>query len=150
MSSEAPGNPLHERYASREMAAIFSTASRYSTWRRLWIVLARTQRELGLPISGEQIAALEAAPALDLARVAEIEAKTRHDVVAHLRHFAEQAGVGGGILHLGATSAFVTDNTDQLLARAALDLLERRLATVIAALADFARRWRALPCLAYT
>ncbi len=151
MSSEAPGNPLHERYASREMAAIFSAANRYTTWRRLWIMLARTQRELGLPISGEQIAALEAAaPALDLARVAEIEAKTRHDVVAHLRHFAEQAGVGGGILHLGATSAFVTDNTDQLLARAALDLLEGRLTTVIAALADFARRWRALPCLAYT
>jgi len=151
VSFDAPGNPLHERYASREMAAIFSTRNRYATWRRIWIVLADTQRELGLPIAAEQVAALEAAaPALDLDRVAEIERQTRHDVVAHLRHFAEQAGVGGGILHLGATSAFVTDNTDLLLARAALELLERRLVAAISALAGFARRWRALPCLAYT
>jgi adenylosuccinate lyase len=151
VNEEAPGNPLHERYASREMAAIFSTRNRYATWRRLWIVLADAQRELGLPIGAEQIAALEAAaPRLDFARVAELEAQTRHDVVAHLRHFAEQAGIAGGILHLGATSAFVTDNTDLMLARAALELIERRLAAAIGSLAEFARRWRALPCLAYT
>ena len=151
MSVEAPGNPLHERYASREMAAVFSARNRYATWRRLWIVLAECQHELGLPISAEQLAALRAAaPRLDLARVAELETQTRHDVVAHLRHFAEQAGEAGGILHLGATSAFVTDNTDLLLARQALDLLERRLVTALAALAEFARRFRALPCLAYT
>src|SRR5690606_6082787 len=148
---EAPGNPLHDRYASAEMAAIFSTRHRYATWRRIWIALAETQRELGLPIREEQLAALRAAaPGLDLGRVAEIERQTRHDVVAHLRHFAEQAGEAGGILHLGATSAFVTDNTDLLLAREALELVERRLGAVIAALAGFARRWRALPCLAYT
>lgn len=152
MTAEAPGNPLHERYASREMAAIFSTRNRYATWRRLWIALAECQSELGLPIRPAQLAALRAAaPKLDLARVAEIEAGTRHDVVAHLRHFAEQAeGDAGGILHLGATSAFVTDNTDLLLARQALDLLERRLVAALAALADFARRFRTLPCLAYT
>ena len=151
MSVEAPGNPLHERYASREMAAVFSARNRYATWRRLWIVLAECQHELGLPISAEQLAALRAAaPRLDLARVAELETQTRHDVVAHLRHFAEQAGEAGGILHLGATSAFVTDNTDLLLARQALDLLERRLVAALAALAEFARRFRALPCLAYT
>ncbi len=148
---EAPQNPLHERYASAEMAAVFSGRHRYETWRRIWIVLAECQRELGLPISEEQLAALRrAAPELDLGRVAEIERETRHDVVAHLRHFAEQAGPAGGILHLGATSAFVTDNTDLLLAGEALDLLTGRLATAIRALADFARRWRALPCLAYT
>jgi adenylosuccinate lyase len=148
---EAPQNPLHERYAGAEMAAVFSARHRYETWRRIWIVLAECQHELGLPISAEQLAALRrAATELDLGRVAEIERETRHDVVAHLRHFAEQAGPAGGILHLGATSAFVTDNTDLLLAREALDLLAGRLATAIRALADFARRWRALPCLAYT
>lgn len=151
MSADAPGNPLHDRYASREMAAIFSTRNRYATWRRLWIALAECQRELGLPITAEQLDALRAAaPRLDLQRVAEIERQARHDVVAHLRHFAEQAGEAGGILHLGATSAFVTDNTDLVLAREALALLERRLATAISALAELARRHRALPCLAYT
>jgi adenylosuccinate lyase len=151
VTSDLPGNPLHERYASREMAAIFSPAHRYGTWRRLWIALAACQRELGLPITGDQITALEAAaPGLDLARVAELERQTRHDVVAHLRHFAEQAGEAGGILHLGATSAFVTDNTDQILAREALELLEKRLVAAITALTAFARRHRALPCLAYT
>ena len=151
----APQNPLHERYASREMAALFTNESRYSTWRRIWIELAKAEAQLGLPISEAQIAALEkAAPALDLARVAEIERQTRHDVVAHLRHFAEQASAidpgAGGILHLGATSAFITDNTDQLLAKQALDLLAQRLAATLSGLAAFARRHRALPCLAYT
>jgi adenylosuccinate lyase len=151
VTRESPGNPLHERYASDRMAAIFSAAHRYATWRRLWIVLAECQAELGLPISPAQLDALRAAaPRLDLARVAEIERQTRHDVVAHLRHFAEQAGEAGGILHLGATSAFVTDNTDLLLAREALELLEERLATALAGLAELARRRRAQPCLAYT
>jgi adenylosuccinate lyase len=148
---EAPQNPLHERYATPEMAAIFSTRHRYETWRRLWIALAESERELGLPITEEQLAALRAAaPRLDLERVAELERQTRHDVVAHLRHFAEQAGEAGGILHLGATSAFLTDNTDLLLAAEALDLVVARLAATVRALAEFARRWRALPCLAYT
>ena len=113
MPASSPQNPLHDRYASREMARIFSADHRYSTWRRLWIALAECQAELGLPISRSQLHALhEAAPRLDLARVAELERQTRHDVVAHLRHFAEQAGEAGGILHLGATSAFITDNAD--------------------------------------
>jgi adenylosuccinate lyase len=148
---ESPGNPLHERYATPRMAAVFSPRHRYETWRRLWIVLAETEAELGLPITAEQLATLRAAaPAIDLERVAEIEGETRHDVVAHLRHFAEQAGEAGGILHLGATSAFVTDNADQLLAREALAVLAERLAAAIGALAEFARRHRATPCLAYT
>jgi adenylosuccinate lyase len=148
---EAPQNPLHERYASRDMAALFTAGHRFRTWRRLWIVLAEAQHELGLPITGEQLAALRAAAdGIDLARVAELERQTRHDVVAHLRHFAEQAGEAGGVLHLGATSAFVTDNTDVLIARDALGLIARRLAAAVRALADFARRHASLPCLAYT
>lgn len=148
---EAPQNPLHERYASREMAELFTARHRFRTWRRLWVALAETQSELGLAISAEQLAALRAAADdIDLDRVAELERRTRHDVVAHLRHFAELAGDAGGVLHLGATSAFVTDNTDAVLAREALTLLAGRLAAAIAELAAFARRHRALPCLAYT
>lgn len=149
--SDAPANPLHERYASAAMARLWSAGHRIQTWRRLWIVLARTQRDLGLDIPPEHLAALEAAaPGVDLARVAELERQTRHDVVAHLRHFAEQAGAGGGVLHLGATSAFITDNTDAILIKEALELLERRLLTLLHALADAARRTRTVPALAYT
>ena len=117
----------------------------------MWVTLAECQRELGLPITAEQIAELKQAEStIDLERVAELERRTRHDVVAHLRHFAELAPVGGGILHLGATSAFITDNTDVLLAREALELVRRRLATVIRHLADFADRTKDIPALAYT
>jgi len=148
---DSPQNPLHERYATPEMAALFTAEHRFRTWRRIWIALAETQRELGLPIRDEQIAALRSvAGEVDLTRVAEIERQTRHDVVAHLRHFAEQAGEAGGVLHLGATSAFITDNTDVLLLRDGLQLVARRLAAALRALADFARRHRELPCLAYT
>ena len=151
MDPAHPSNPLYDRYASREMAAIFSPEHRYRTWRRIWIALAETQRELGLEISEEQIADLrQVADEIDFARVAEIERATRHDVVAHLRHFAELAGDAGGILHAGATSAFLTDNTDVILQREALELLRSRLAAILAGLARFARAHRALPCLAYT
>ncbi len=143
MLSDTPQNPLYERYASPEMARIFSSRHRFSTWRHLWISLAECERELGLPITAEQIAALKAVENdVDLDRVAEIERRTRHDVVAHIRHYAEQADRvhpgAGGILHLGATSAFITDNTDVLLIREALELLAGRLA----ATAPRARRLR--------
>jgi adenylosuccinate lyase len=155
MLSDTPQNPLYERYASPEMARIFSAGHRFRTWRRLWIALAECERELGVPITSRQIAALEGvAEDVDLERVAEIERRTRHDVVAHLRHFAEQADRvhegAGGILHLGATSAFITDNCDVLLMREALELLAARLAAAVRELSGFARRHRALPCLAYT
>ena len=146
-----PQNPLYERYASREMAELFSSRHRYGVWRQMWIALAESQRDLGLPISEEQISRLrEVADHLDLDRVAEIERETRHDVVSHLRHFAEQAGDAGSILHLGATSAFITDNTDAILMREALDLLRQRTAAVAGELAGFARRTREIPTLAFT
>jgi adenylosuccinate lyase len=151
MADDSPQNPLHERYASREMARIFTARHRFEQWRRLWVVLAESQAELGLGITDAQLSALRrAAPEIDLDRVAEIERATRHDVVAHLRHFAERAGEAGGILHLGATSAFITDNTDALLTREALELLRRRLAATVGELAAFARRTRGVPTLAYT
>lgn len=151
MVTSPPQNPLYERYASREMAELFSSRHRYGLWRQIWIALADCQRQLGLPISEEQIARLrEVAPDLDFERVAQIERETRHDVVSHLRHFAEQAGDAGSILHLGATSAFVTDNTDLVLMREALDLLRQRTAAVIAELATFARNTRGIPTLAFT
>src|SRR6187549_3644731 len=120
MLADTPQNPLYERYASPDMARLFSSRHRFHTWRRLWITLAECERELGLPITAEHIEALKrTADDVDLDRVAEIERRTRHDVVAHLRHYAEQADRvhpgAGGILHLGATSAFITDNTDVLL-----------------------------------
>ena len=148
---DRPLNPLHERYASREMGHLFSARHRYGLWRRIWIALAESQRELGLPISEAQLAALRAhADEIDFDRVAEIELATRHDVVAHLRHYAEIVGDAGGILHLGATSAFLTDNTDALIARDALELLAGRTVAVVSALADFARRTASIPTLAYT
>ena len=151
MSDDRPQNPLHERYASRRMARLFTARHRFDTWRRLWIELADCQRRLGLPISEEQIADLRrVAGDTDLDRVAELERQTRHDVVAHLRHFAEQAGEAGAVLHLGATSMFVVDNTDGLLLREALEIVEGRLVAAMRPLAELARRYRALPTLAYT
>src|SRR5688500_6844467 len=142
---------LRDRYATRDMVAVFSPERRYSTWRELWLVLARSQRGLGLPITEEQIWGLEeAAPRLDLERVAELERETRHDVVAHLRHFAEQATAGGGILHLGATSAYITDNTDVLLQRDGLRLVRRGLLALAGELRAFALRTATFPTLAYT
>jgi adenylosuccinate lyase len=156
MLPDTPQNPLYERYASPEMARIYSAKHRYGTWRSLWITLAECERELGLPITEEQIETLRLASSIDFNRVAELERRTRHDVVAHLRHFAEQADQirpesgAGGILHLGATSAFVLDNTEVLLMREALQLIAARLAAAVRELAGFARSHRALPCLAYT
>ncbi|MGH7342821.1 MAG: lyase family protein, partial [Candidatus Rokuibacteriota bacterium] len=148
---DAPQNPLHERYASRRMAELFTARHRFALWRRLWILLAETQQELGLPITDAQLEALRrAAPEIDLDRVAELERQTRHDVVAHLRHFAEQAGDAGGVLHLGATSYDIVDNADALIVREALGVLGERLAAAVGALARFARAHRALPCLGYT
>ena len=151
LDGDRPQNPLHERYASAEMARLFSPRHRFRTWRKLWIVLAESQSELGLPISASQLDSLRAvADDIDLSRVAELELQTRHDVVAHLRHFAEQSEEAGGILHLGATSAFVTDNTDVVIQREALRLLQARVSALAHGLRDFALRTATTPALAYT
>ncbi len=151
MTSSTVQNPLYERYASPEMTQIFSSEHRYQIWRQMWIALAESQQELGLPITDTQLADLRrVAPLLDFERVAEIERETRHDVVAHLRHFAEQAPDAGSILHLGATSAFITDNTDLILAKEALEQVHRKIAATVSELATFARQTRSIPTLALT
>jgi len=144
-------HPLIERYSSREMAALFSPRSRHLAWRDLWIALAKAQHEAGFPVEPAQIAELEAKrEEFDWERVAAIEKDLRHDVMAHVHHFGELAPGARSIIHLGATSCFVTDNADLVIYRKALRLLEQRLAAALRAFAEFARTWRSEPCLGYT
>lgn len=144
-------NPLTERYASPEMSRVFSPAFKFGTWRRLWLALAEAERELGLPIEEASIDALRAhLDDFDLGRAAELERELRHDVMAHVHHLGEQAPEARGIIHLGATSAFVGDNTDLIQHREGLRLVRRRLVGVVRALASFAREHRDLPTLGYT
>ena len=144
-------HPLLERYASKEMAGLFSPRMRHGTWRDLWIALAQAEHELGFPVSREQIDELrQHRDTFDWQRVAELEKELRHDVMAHVHHYGELAKKAKPIIHLGATSCFVTDNADLIVYRKALELVERRLCAVLAALRDFAVRYRALPCLGYT
>lgn len=143
--------PLTERYASEQMSYIFSQEYRFRSWRRLWIVLAEAEREIGLPISEAQIAAMRAVEHdIDYELAERREREVRHDVMAHVHAFGEQAPEARGIIHLGATSAYVTDNTDVLQMADGLDLLEQGLITIIARLRDFAWKHRALPTLAFT
>jgi adenylosuccinate lyase len=144
-------NPLVERYASREMSRIFSAATKFGTWRRLWLALAESQKELGLEIPDAAIAAMRAGlDAIDLTRAAELEKRLRHDVMAHVHHFGEVAPDARAVIHLGATSAYVTDNTELLQHRDAMLLVRRRLLATIEALAGFARTHRDLPTLGFT
>ena len=144
-------HPLIERYASPDMARLFSPRARHGAWRDLWIALARAEHELGFPVTAEQIAELEQhRDTFDWDRVAKYEKELRHDVMAHVHHWGDLCPKARPIIHLGATSCFVTDNGDLLLYRRALQLLEQRLAAVLSALATFAGQWRAQPCLGYT
>lgn len=144
-------HPLIERYAGREMAELFSPRSRHGTWRQLWIALAAAEMKLGLDIRPEQIAELEAQrDNFDWDAVARYEKELRHDVMAHVHHYGDLAPSARGIIHLGATSCFVTDNGDLMLYRAALRQVEQRLCRCIQALAGFAEEWRNQPCLGYT
>jgi adenylosuccinate lyase len=144
-------DPLGSRYASPEMSAIWSPQRKFSTWRRLWVALAEAEQELGLPIRDEQLAELRAhVDDIDFECAARHERALRHDVMAHVHAYGDVCPSARPIIHLGATSCYVTDNTDLLLMRDALRLVARRLAAVIARLADFAVRHRDLPCLAYT
>jgi adenylosuccinate lyase len=145
-------SPLSTRYATQAMVANFDDRRRYELWRALWIALATAQRDLGLAITDEQIAAMQAHRTdIDLTRVAELEAKTRHDVMAHVHHFGELVGPGAEkIIHLGATSCFVADNAELIMMRDGLELLMDRLWAALEALRRFAVTHRALPTLAFT
>ncbi|MDC0160762.1 adenylosuccinate lyase [Gemmatimonadales bacterium] len=144
-------HPLSDRYASREMQRIFSPARRFGTWRRLWIALAESEAELGLNISGEALEQMRAAvDKLDLNKAAEYEKRFRHDVMAHVHLFGDDAPAAKGIIHLGATSAFIGDNTDLILHRDALELIRARLIRCVEALTDFAKKHASLPTLGYT
>jgi len=144
-------NPLTERYASREMSRIFSERYKFSEWRRLWIALAESEQELGLDIPEAALQQMrEHAEDIDLGRAAFWEKRLRHDVMAHVRHFGEVAPAAHGVIHLGATSAFVTDNTEVRQHREAMQLVRARLLGCMAALAEFAERWSDLPCLGFT
>ena len=144
-------NPLTSRYASAEMAAMWSEQRKFGTWRRLWVVLAEAERELGLPISEEQIAELKShVDDIDFAKAAEYERKLRHDVMAHVHAYGDLCPKARPIIHLGATSCYVTDNTDLMLMREALKMAARRLAAAIDALAQFAAQHRSLACLGFT
>ena len=144
-------SPLASRYASPAMQALWSERRRIGLWRRLWLALMESERELGLDIPADAIAQLRAhLNDVDLARAADFEKRMRHDVMAHIHALGEQAPAARPFLHLGATSAFVTDNADLVLMREGLALLVGRVAAVLVALSHTARRHRALPCLAYT
>jgi len=144
-------NPLCARYASREMQHLFSDDYKFSTWRRLWVALAESEQELGLPITDEQIHELRAhVEDIDYETAERYESELRHDVMAHIRTYGELCPNAAGILHLGATSSFVGDNTSIIQMRSALLLVRGQLLGVIEGLAGFANRYKDLPCLAYT
>lgn len=144
-------SPLSGRYASPEMLRLWSESHRIGQWRRVWLALAEAERELGIAIPDEAIAEIRAhLDDADLHRAAEHEKRLRHDVMAHVHAFGEQAPAARPWLHLGATSAFVTDNADGLIIRDGLRLLLGRLLTVAEALRDFAKQNSDIPCLAYT
>ena len=144
-------SPLVSRYAGEEMSRTFSALARFRTWRRIWIALAEAERELGLPITDAQVAELRKHAAdVNLERAAALERELRHDVMAHVRAYAEQCPGAGPIIHLGATSCEVTDNADLVAIREGLGILERRLLTTIDRLASFAAEHRATATLGFT
>ncbi len=144
-------NPLCRRYASREMQQLFSDNQKFSTWRQLWIALAESEQELGLDITDEQIAQMKAhINDIDYETADRREKEVRHDVMAHIYAYGLVCPDAKPIIHLGATSCYVGDNTDLILQRRGLDLIHRRLLGVIAPLTDFVERYAALPTLAFT
>ena len=144
-------SPFSTRYASDEMQYLFSDDKKFRTWRALWIALARAEQHQGLPITDEQIAELEAfRDNVNYEVAQQREREVRHDVMSHVYAYGLQCPKAAPIIHLGATSCYVGDNTDILIMRDALQLVKKKLVSVISLLADFAERYRTLPCLAYT
>jgi adenylosuccinate lyase len=151
MTRDEYASPFTERYSTPDMLRLFSPDTRFRTWRKLWIALAETQHELGLPVTKAQVDELKAhAEDIDYDAVARHEKRLRHDVMAHIHAWGEQCPAARPIIHLGATSMFVVDNADLLILRDALDLIRKELVNVAAALADFARAWADEPTVAYT
>ena len=151
MSTDRYESPLSSRYASGEMQYIFSPDKKFSTWRRLWVALARAEMELGLPVTQEQVEELEAhITDIDYERAAQWEKKLRHDVMAHVHTYGELCPKAMPIIHLGATSCYVGDNTDVILMREGLELVRDKAVRVLAHLADFAGKYKTLPTLGFT
>jgi len=150
-AAEGYTSPLAERYASQRMLQNWSAKERYGLWRRLWLALAEAERELGVPIPDEAIAQMRARlDEVDFTAVATYERRYRHDVMAHVYAFGDVAPAARPFIHLGATSAFVTDNADLILMRRGLELLRGKVLGILRALAVFARQWRDEPTLGYT
>lgn len=144
-------SPFSTRYASDEMQFVFSEDNKFRTWRRLWIALARAEQKQGLPITDEQIAEMEAhKDDINYEDAQRRERETRHDVMSHVYAFGLQCPKAAGIIHLGATSCYVGDNTDVVVMKQGMQIIRRKLLTVMKLLADFAGEYKALPCLAYT
>ncbi len=144
-------NPLNARYASAEMSQLWGEQRKFSTWRRLWVALAEAEQELGLDITDAQLAELRAhVDDIDFAAAQQYERKLRHDVMAHVHTYGDACPAARKIIHLGATSCYVTDNADLLLMREGLELLQARLGQLLAQLAEFAGQHRELACLGFT
>lgn len=151
MNLDVYDNPLIGRYASMEMSRLWSPQTKHSMWRRLWVALAEAERELGLDISQAQIDELKAhIDDIDFANAARHEKVLRHDVMAHVHAYGDVCPTAKPIIHLGATSCYVTDNTDLILMRRGLEMLRARLVSTIDRLASFAEEYRDLPCLGFT
>ncbi len=144
-------SPLSKRYASEEMLKLFSQDKKFTTWRRLWIALAEAEMELGLPITKEQVDELKAhVNDINYEEAEAREREVRHDVMSHVYAYGLQCPKAKGIIHLGATSCYVGDNTDLILMREGLELIKKRLVEVMRVLADFAMEYRSLPTLGFT
>ncbi|MCD7723505.1 MAG: adenylosuccinate lyase [Clostridiales bacterium] len=151
MSENSYKSPFGERYASREMQYIYSPDFKFKTWRRLWIALAEAEQELGLDITDEQIAELRAnAENINYDAAHEYEKKFRHDVMSHVHAYGDQCPNARGIIHLGATSCYVGDNTDVITMKTALELIKKKLVAALASVANFAEKYKDMPCLGYT
>lgn len=144
-------SPFCTRYASKEMQYVFSADKKFTTWRKLWVALARAEMKLGLPVTQAQVDELEAhIDDIDYEAAAEREKLVRHDVMSHVYAYGLACPKAKGIIHLGATSCYVGDNTDIIIMRDALKIVRRKLLNVISQLSDFAMKYKAMPCLAYT
>ena len=151
MENDRYVSPLSERYAGKEMQYIFSPDKKFCTWRRLWIALAETEKELGLPITDEQIEEMKShAEDINYEVAKEREKQVRHDVMSHVYAYGQQCPKAKGIIHLGATSCYVGDNTDLIIMAEALDLVKKKLVNVLAELSKFADEYKSQPTLAFT